>query len=121
MTDDAILPPRSFQDGFWGAIRRKDYDVLAVWEAASTALAAAFDLTPQESRDFLDSPAGCLLAEDLAFIEEGPSSPHAILALIEARLEHEGWRRWYSCALAAVCKRRLPLTGTGTHSPLEMW
>lgn len=104
MTTEAILPPRTFQDGFWGTMRRKDYDVQSVWEAASAALTAAFDLTPEESRDFLDGPAGRVLAEDIGFIEGGPSGSQTILALIGARLEHEGWCRWYGQALAAVCR-----------------
>lgn len=102
VTDDVILPPRTFQGGFWGTLRRKNHDVQAIWEAACQALTAAFDLTPAESRDFLDSPAGRVLADDLEFIEGGPTGAKAIAALIAARLEDDGWCRWYGYALAAA-------------------
>lgn len=100
VTNDVILPPRTFQDGFWGAMRRNGHDVQAIWEAASRALAATFWLSPLESRDFLDSPAGHVLADDLSFIEGDPTGFRAIEALLAARLQHVGWRRWYAHAIA---------------------
>lgn len=67
---------------------------------ASEAMAAIFALTPFEIRDFLDGPAGRILADDLAFIEDGPTDADAIETLIRARLHHLGWRRLYEYAIA---------------------
>jgi hypothetical protein len=66
-------------------------------------------LTPAEVRDFLDSPAGRLLADDISFVEGGPTSAEAIEALIKSRLGHLGWRRLYEQVISEtrVQKRAL--------------
>jgi hypothetical protein len=50
---------------------------------ASLFRAAILALTPTEVRSFLDSHAGRLLANDISFIEGGPTSAEAIEALIK--------------------------------------
>ena len=100
-----ILPTKKPLQGFWAASASCGYDAQQVWNAASDALATTFDLKPTEIRDFLDSNAGCTLANDLMFIEGGPRSSNAIADLIKARLTHEGWRRWFAQAIAEIrCK-----------------
>jgi hypothetical protein len=69
---------------------------------ASDALATIFALTPIEVRDFLDSHAGRLLADDISFIEGGPTNTEALAALIKARLRHLGWRRLYEQAISEI-------------------
>ncbi len=102
MTTRAILPTKNPRAGFWAASERNGYDAAYVWEAASDALASVFGLSPSEIRDFLDSDAGRILANDLGFIAGGPTGPEAIETLIMARLEHLGWQRFYKRAIARV-------------------
>jgi hypothetical protein len=67
-------------------------------------------LTPIEVRDFLDSPAGRLLADDICFIEGGPKDTEAIEMLINARLRHVGWRRLYEQTLSEIrAQERTPI------------
>jgi hypothetical protein len=102
MTMRTILPPNDETSGFWAGSERNDYEVEAVWAMASDALAAIFALTPTEVRAFLDSDAGRLLADDLSFIEGGPTSTEAIECLIKARLRHLGWRRLYKQVISEI-------------------
>ncbi len=102
MSNRTILPPKDPAAGFWSVRARRGHDVHAVWAMASEAVAVTFGLTPAEARDLLDSDAGSLLAEDLGFIDEGPTGTAAIEALLHARLAHLGWRRLYDRAIAEV-------------------
>jgi hypothetical protein len=102
MTIRTILPTRDSLSGFWAASERNGYEVQLVWAMASEALATIFALTPTEVRDFLDSHAGRLLADDISFIEGGPRNAEAIEALIKARLGHLGWRRLYEQAILEI-------------------
>ncbi len=102
MTIRAILPTKDPLSGFWAASERNAYEVESVWAMASDALATVFALTPTEVRDFLDSHAGRLLADDIGFIEGGPTNAEVIEALIEARLGHLGWRRFYEQAISEI-------------------
>ena len=86
MTIRTILPTKDPLSGFWAASERNGYDVQLVWTMASDALATIFALKPTEVRDFLDSHAGRLLADDISFIEGGPTDTAAIETLIKARL-----------------------------------
>ena len=97
-----ILPTNNPDWGFWGTSERNGYDVAMAWETAGDALATAFDLTPVEIRDLLDSRFGRHLADDLSFIDGGPVSPEAIETHIMARLADRRWRRWVQQAIAAV-------------------
>jgi hypothetical protein len=97
-----ILPTQDPLSGFWAASERNGYEVQSVWVLASEALATMFALKPSEVRDFLDSHAGRLLADDIGFIEGGPTSAEAIAALIKARLRHLGWRRLYEQAISQI-------------------
>ena len=45
-TAATILPTDNGEWGFWGTCERGGYDAAMAWEAASDALATAFDLTP---------------------------------------------------------------------------
>lgn len=102
MTYRTILPTRHRHSGFWAASERNGYDVQLVWAMASEALALIFALKPTEVRDFLDSEAGRLLADDISFIEGGPTNTAAIEALIRARLLHLGWRRLYEQVISEI-------------------
>jgi len=98
----AILPPLNPTSGFWAAATRLGYDADAVWAAVSEALATVFDLQPTDVRSLLDSDFGQLLADDIGFIDGDARDPDAIEALIRSRLDHLGWRRLYTQAIAAV-------------------
>ena len=97
-----ILPTGNEAWGFWGTSTRNGYDAAMAWEAASDALATAFDLTPIQIRDLLDSRFGRHLADDLSFIEGGPASPQAIETHIMTRLADHRWRRWFEQAVDDV-------------------
>ena len=102
MKTRTILPTKDRWSGFWAASERNGYDVQLVWVMASAALVTIFALKPTEVRDFLDSHAGRLLADDIGFIEGGPTNTEAITALIKARLGHHGWRRFYEQAISEI-------------------
>ena len=102
MTTRTILPTTDPSSGFWAASARNGYQVESVWAMASDALATIFALTPIEVRDFLDSHAGRLLADDIGFIEGGPTDTAAIETLIKARLGHLGWQRLYEQAISEI-------------------
>jgi hypothetical protein len=102
MTIRTILLTKDPLWGFWAASERNGYEVQLVWAMASDALATIFALKPTEVRDFLDSHAGRLLADDISFIEGGPTSAEAIESLIRARLHHLGWRRLYEQAISEI-------------------
>jgi hypothetical protein len=97
-----ILPTKNPSSGFWAASERNGYEVQSVWVMASDALATIFALNPTEVRDLLDGCAGRLLADDMSFIEGGPTSAEAIQDLIRARLEHLGWRRLYEQVISEI-------------------
>ena len=100
-----ILPTIDPSSGFWAASERNGYQVQSVWAMASLAVATIFMLTPTEVRDFLDSHAGRLLADDIGFIEGGPTDTAAIESLIKARLGHLGWWRFYDQAISEIQAR----------------
>ena len=84
MTIRTILPTKDPLSGFWAASERNGYEVRLVWAMASDALARIFALTPAEVRDFLDSPAGRLLADELCRRRpdkrRGDRGPHQVAA-----------------------------------------
>jgi hypothetical protein len=102
MTISTILPTKDPSSGFWAVSERNGYEVQSVWVMASDALATIFALNPTEVRDFLDGHAGRLLADDISFIDGGPTNAEAIQALIQARLGHLGWRRLYEQAISEI-------------------
>lgn len=89
-----ILPTRNETRGFWGTCRHNGYDQPMAWEAASDALATAFDLSSEQVRDLLDMSFGRHLADDLSFIPSGPVSREAIENHIMTRLADHRWRGW---------------------------
>ncbi len=97
-----ILPTANESWGFWGAAGHNGYDQQMTWEAASDALATAFDLTAEQVRNLLDARFGRHLADDLSFIAGGPVSPEAIEQHIMARLADRGWRKWFEKAVLEV-------------------
>ncbi|HXF88862.1 MAG TPA: hypothetical protein VNK48_10965 [Xanthobacteraceae bacterium] len=94
-----ILPTTNETWGFWGTCGHNGYDRAMAWEAASDALATAFDLTPEQVRDLLDARFGRHLADDLSFIPEGPVSPRAIKSHIKKRIADPRWRKWFEQAV----------------------
>jgi hypothetical protein len=117
MTTRAILPTRNPASGFWAASQRNGYDAESVWAAASEALASIFGLSPSEARDFLDGDAGHLLADDIGFIADDPTSAEAIMTLIMARLDYLGWQRFYRQAVARVRASSRPTNHPQTEAP----
>jgi hypothetical protein len=94
-----ILPTANEAWGFWGTCGHNGYDQAMAWEAASDALATAFDLTPEQVRDLLDARFGRHLADDLSFIPGGPASREAIETHIMTRLADRRWRKWFETAV----------------------
>ena len=99
MNTKTILPTNNTDWGFWGTAGRNGYDQQMTCEAASDALATAFDLTPEQVRDLLDARFGRHLADDLSFIPDGPVSREAIEQHIMKRLADRGWRKWFERAV----------------------
>ena len=80
--------------GFWGTCMHSGYDAPMAWNAASRFFARVFGLTPEQTRDLLDARFGRHLADDLSFIEGGPTTPKAIVVHIKDSLadpEHRAW------------------------------
>jgi hypothetical protein len=121
MTIRTILPTKDPLSGFWAASERYGYEVQSVWAMASDALATIFALKPTEVRDFLDSHAGRLLADDISFIEGGPTSAEAIEALIKARLSHLGWRRLYEQAISDIRVQAPKGSRWSRSNPCSRW
>jgi RimJ/RimL family protein N-acetyltransferase len=99
-----IPPTRNQTWGFWGTCGRAGWDQQMAWEAASAALATAFDLSPEQVRDLLDARFGRHLADDLSFIPGGPVRPEAIEKHIMMRLADRQWRRWFERAFREICR-----------------
>lgn len=53
MNTKTILPANNAGWGFWETAGHNGYDQLMTWEAASDALATAFNLKPEQVRDLL--------------------------------------------------------------------
>lgn len=103
----AILPTANTHWGFWGTSVRNGYDPDMAWQAASDALATAFDLAPAEIRDLLDARFGRHLADDLSFVPGGPRNAGAIEDHIISRLAKHSWRKWFEEAIRDL---RVPST-----------
>ena len=99
MHTKTIMPTNNTEWGFWGTAGHNGYDQQMTWEAASDALATAFNLTPERVRDLLDARFGRHLADDLSFIAGGPVSPEAVEHHIMKRLADRGWRKWFERAV----------------------
>ena len=102
MTKATMLPSANPDRGCWGTSVHNGFEAALAGDAASDALATAFDLTPAEIRDLLDSRYGRHLADDLSFIPGGPVSHEAIEAHLMARLADRRWRRWLETAIREV-------------------
>ena len=102
MNNAAILPTTNLEWGFWGTSIHNGYDAPMAWDAASRALAAAFKLSPEQTRDLLDARFGRHLADDLSFIDGGPTSAHAITDHINRRLADRKWRSTFERAVRDI-------------------
>ena len=78
MNTRTILPTANEVWGLWGTAGHNGYDQEMTWEAASDALATAFNLNPEQVRNLLDARFGRHLADDLSFIPGGPVSREII-------------------------------------------
>ncbi len=96
------LPTANPEWGFWGTSERSGYDVDMTWNAVSQILSSEFELTPEQTRDLLDSTFGRHLSDDLSFIKDGPSTSGAIYTHIRERLADWKWRGEYEKAVQAV-------------------
>ena len=94
-----ILPSANLIWGFWGTSGHNGYDQQMAWETVSDALATAFDLSPEKTRDLLDTAFGRHLADDLSFIPGGPVNAQAIENYIMTRLTEGRWRGWVERAI----------------------
>ena len=100
-----ILPTANEIWGFWGTSGRNGYNQQMTWEAASDALATAFELTPEQVRDLLDARFGRHLADDLSVIPGGPVTAKAIEEHITKRLANRGWRKWFESSVWEIRQR----------------
>ena len=103
-TEDAMKNPKPLRTanhewGFWGTSMQSGYDAPMAWDATSQFFANEFSLTPEQTRDLLDARFGRHLADDLSFIEGGPTTPKAIVAHIKARLADPKHRAWIARAV----------------------
>lgn len=114
MTNFKALPTENLSWGFWGTSTRNGYDTELAWNTASQFLAKKFDLTPEQSRTVLDSKFGRHLADDLSFIENGPSSAKAITNHLALRIADRGWLDCFENAIRETTgktyPRKAPLT-----------
>lgn len=118
MKNIEILKTENSEWGFWGTSERNGYDAALVWDAASRFLAAEFELTPEQARDVLDARFGRHLADDLSFIENGPTSADAITAHLKARVADRGWRDSFENAIREVTGKTFPRKAPPTKDEL---
>lgn len=102
MSTKTILPTQNETWGFWGTCRHNGYDQQMAWDAASDALATAFNLAPEQVRDLLDARFGRHLADDLSFAPGGPVNPEVIERHIKSRLANPRHRKWFEKAVREV-------------------
>lgn len=102
MTGFQPLATQNHEHGFWGTSKSNGYDVDMTWNAVSQILSSEFELTPEQTRDLLDSRFGRHLADDLSFIKEGPKTPGVIYEHIRERLQDLHWRDEYEEAVQFV-------------------
>jgi len=96
------LPTKNSEWGLWGTSQHNEYDTEMVWNAVSQILSSEFELTPEQTRDLLDTRFGRHLADDLSFIKGGPTTPGLIYEHIRERLQDEHWRDEYEEAVQGV-------------------
>ena len=75
------LPTDNRKHGFWGTCRISHIPVRAAWREASLFLAERYNLSPLETRDFLDSKPGRWLADE---ISDTRPVPKTVLEIQEA-------------------------------------
>ena len=101
------LPTNNEEWGFWGTSVSNGYDAALTWDTASRFFAKTFDLTPEETRTLLDARFGRHLADDLSFIDGGPSTAEAITTHLEKRYADKGWRKHYEKAIREETGKRI--------------
>jgi hypothetical protein len=100
------MPTSNQEWGFWGTSKHNGYDAELTWDTASHFLAENFDLSPEQTRNVLDSCFGRHLADDLSFIKSeergianGPSTAKAINKHLAIRIADKGWRDCFENAI----------------------
>ncbi len=100
------MPTKNQEWGFWGTSILNGYDAELTWDTTSHFLAENFDLTPEQTREVLDSRFGRHLADELSFIKseergiaKGPSSAKAISKHLIALIADKGW---HDCFINAI-------------------
>ncbi|ABK44553.1 hypothetical protein Mmc1_2052 [Magnetococcus marinus MC-1] len=96
------LPTNNPSWGFWGTSRHNGYDQEMTWLAASHFFANSYNLDAQDTRDLLDSVFGRHLADDLSFIEGGPTTPEAITDHLAKRMANRSYKSWIDDAVHAI-------------------
>jgi len=104
------LPTNNVEWGFWGTCKTVEYDAAMAWDTASHFFAKTFNLTPEETRTLLDARFGRHLADDLSFIDGGPTTAEAITSHLEKRNADAGWRRYFEKALREEVGKLIPYT-----------
>lgn len=93
------LPTNNEEWGFWGTSVSNGYDAALAWNTTSRFFAKTFNLTPDETRMLLDARFGRHLADDLSFIDGGPTTADAITTHLEKRNADKGWRKHFEKAI----------------------
>lgn len=102
------LPTENLSWGFWGTSDRNGYDAEMTWNATSQFLAERFELTPEQVRTVLDSRFGRQLADDLSFIESGPTSAEVIINHFTARVASRSWLDCFEQAIEENTGKTFP-------------
>jgi len=108
MTTFTPVPTANREWGFWGTSIHNGYDPELTWDAASRFLAEHFGLTAEQARDVLDNRFGRHLADDLSFIQGGPTTAEAITSHLANRISERGWRKSFEATIRAETGRTYP-------------
>ncbi|MGE0108161.1 MAG: hypothetical protein AB7S81_00110 [Bdellovibrionales bacterium] len=96
------LPTANKAWGFWGTCEHAGYNTQMAWDAMSEHIVERYDLTPEHTRDLLDSKFGRHLVDELSFIEGGPVSKKAIVDHITKLLKDRKWCLYFGDAINAT-------------------
>mgnify|MGYP007088348405 CR=1 FL=1 len=114
MQNIEILKTENETWGFWGTSVSSGYDAALAWNTVSRFLATGFDLTPEQTRDILDSRFGRHLADDLSGIDNGagfacgPISAEGITRYLTGRAAYRSWRDCFENAYCEVTGKTFP-------------
>lgn len=108
MTTFTPVPTANREWSFWGTSIHNGYDPELTWDAASRFLAEHFGLSAEQARDVLDNRFGRHLADDLSFIQGGPTTAEAITSHLANRISEQGWRKSFEATIRAETGKTYP-------------